>query len=123
MARITVEDCLAKVDNRFELILLATKRARQLANGKEPTVPWNNDKPTVVALREIAAGTIDASILDEASAREHAGESAVSEEELEEQLQEELQKMEAAAAETTQETSSSGAAPETGEAESGESAP
>ncbi len=95
MARITVEDCLTKVDNRFDLILLATKRARQLAHGKEPTVPWSNDKPTVVALREIAAGTIDASILDEVSAREHAAESAVTEEELEEQLQEELQKVEA----------------------------
>lgn len=95
MARITVEDCLTKVDNRFDLILLATKRARQLAHGKEPTMPWGNDKPTVVALREIAAGTIDAGILDEVSAREHAEESLVSEEELEEQLQEELQKVEA----------------------------
>ena len=57
MARITVEDCLENVDNRFELVLLAAKRARQLVrNMAEPHVPWENDKPTVVALREIAAG-------------------------------------------------------------------
>jgi DNA-directed RNA polymerase subunit omega len=65
MARITVEDCLGKVDNRFQLVLIATKRARQLAKGVEPFVPWENDKPTVVALREIAEDYITASILDE----------------------------------------------------------
>ncbi len=65
MARITVEDCLENVDNRFQLVLVATKRARQLANGVEPFLPWENDKPTVVALREIADGKIDAAILDE----------------------------------------------------------
>jgi DNA-directed RNA polymerase subunit omega len=59
MARVTVEDCLDAVDNRFELVLVATKRARQIANGREPLVPWENDKPTVVALREIAEGLID----------------------------------------------------------------
>lgn len=58
MARITVQDCLAHVDNRFDLVLLATKRARQLANGVEPTLPWQKDKPTVMALREIAEGKI-----------------------------------------------------------------
>jgi DNA-directed RNA polymerase subunit omega len=58
MARITVEDCLDHVDNRFDLVLLATKRARQLANGVEPTLTWENDKPTVMALREIAEGKI-----------------------------------------------------------------
>lgn len=58
MARITVEDCLHSVPNRFELVLLATKRARQLDSGEvEPTLDWENDKSTVVALREIAAGT------------------------------------------------------------------
>ncbi len=93
MARITVEDCLEKIDNRFELILVAAKRARQLAQGKEATVPWNNDKPTVVALREIAAGNIDASILDAPLPGEE--EEFLSEERLEEQLQEELQKVEA----------------------------
>lgn len=75
MARITVEDCLENVDNRFELVLLSSKRARQLANGKEPTVPWENDKPTVVALREIAAGHITQSFLESVNAREHAEES------------------------------------------------
>ena len=58
MARITVEDCLAHVDNRFDLVLLASRRARQLVNGVDPLVPWENDKPTVVALREIAEGLI-----------------------------------------------------------------
>ena len=56
MARVTVEDCLKNVKNRFELVLLSAKRARQLMRGKEPKVEWDNDKPTVVALREIAAG-------------------------------------------------------------------
>ena|SRR5436190_11151522 len=56
MARVTVEDCLKHVKNRFELVIIAAKRARQLMRGKEPTVEWDNDKPTVVALREIAAG-------------------------------------------------------------------
>lgn len=66
MARITVEDCLENVDNRFELVMVASKRARQLLAGtKEPLVPWENDKPTVVALREIEEGLIDASILEE----------------------------------------------------------
>jgi len=55
MARITVEDCLQNEPNLFNLVLLAAKRARRLANGAEATVDWENDKPTVVALREIAA--------------------------------------------------------------------
>ncbi len=64
MARITVEDCLDHVDNRFELVMVSSKRARQLAiQGKEPLVPPENDKPTVIALREIELGLIDASIL------------------------------------------------------------
>ena len=65
MARVTVEDCLDEVDNRFHLVLVATKRARQLANGAQPLVEWENDKPTIVALREIAEGLIGPSILDE----------------------------------------------------------
>ncbi|MDE2089140.1 MAG: DNA-directed RNA polymerase subunit omega [Gammaproteobacteria bacterium] len=65
MARVTVEDCLQNVDNRFQLVLVATKRARQLAKGAEPLLPWENDKPTVVALREIAEGKVGPSILDE----------------------------------------------------------
>ena len=60
MARITVEDCLENVSNRFELVMIAAKRARQLMRGSaDPTVPWENDKATVVALREIAAGHTD----------------------------------------------------------------
>ena len=59
MARITVEDCLKNIDNRFELVLTATKRARQIAHGADPMVEEENDKPTVLALREIAAGHID----------------------------------------------------------------
>ncbi|MGR9107466.1 MAG: DNA-directed RNA polymerase subunit omega [Gammaproteobacteria bacterium] len=58
MARVTVEDCLAHVENRFELVLLATKRARELSHGKDAKVPWEKDKATVVALREIADGLI-----------------------------------------------------------------
>jgi DNA-directed RNA polymerase subunit omega len=65
MARVTVEDCLDNVDNRFQLVLVATKRARQLANGRESMVPWEKDKPTVVALREIAEGHITREILSE----------------------------------------------------------
>ncbi len=66
MARITVEDCLDHVDNRFELVIVGSKRARQLAvGGKSPLVPEENDKPTVIALREIEEGLIDASILSQ----------------------------------------------------------
>ncbi|WJW75718.1 DNA-directed RNA polymerase subunit omega [Thiohalobacter sp. IOR34] len=65
MARVTVEDCLENVANRFELVLVAAKRARQLARGVEPKVEWDNDKPTVVALREIAEGLVGPEILDE----------------------------------------------------------
>lgn len=59
MARVTVEDCLKNVKNRFELVLVAAKRARQLMRGKDPKVEWDNDKATVVALREIASGYTD----------------------------------------------------------------
>ena len=65
MARITVEDCLDNVDNRFQLVLIATKRARQIATGAAILVEEENDKPTVLALREVAEGKIDSSILDE----------------------------------------------------------
>lgn len=68
MARVTVEDCLEHVDNRFELVLVATKRARQIASGKEPMVPWENDKPTVVALREIAENKLNLALLDQIEA-------------------------------------------------------
>jgi DNA-directed RNA polymerase subunit omega len=65
MARITVEDCLDKIDNQFDLVITAAKRARRLANGAAPLVDVENDKPTVVALREIAAGLINDKILAE----------------------------------------------------------
>ncbi|MEL0028545.1 MAG: DNA-directed RNA polymerase subunit omega [Perlucidibaca sp.] len=66
MARVTVEDCLTNLDNRFELVLVASKRARQLSTGgKEAGLAWENDKPTVMALREIAAGLVDRSVLTE----------------------------------------------------------
>jgi len=64
MARITVEDCLENVDNRFELVMVSSKRARQIQiEGKDPLVPVDNDKPTVIALREIAEGLVNADIL------------------------------------------------------------
>jgi DNA-directed RNA polymerase subunit omega len=65
MARITVEDCLQNVENRFQLVLVAAKRARQLALGAEPCIQRENDKPTVIALREIADGFVTNAILDE----------------------------------------------------------
>lgn len=64
MARLTVEDCLKYVDNRYELVLLASKRARQLALGADALVPANDDKPTVIALREIAENLITAENID-----------------------------------------------------------
>lgn len=70
MARVTVEDCLDYVDNRFELVLTASKRARQIANGSQPFVEWENDKPTVVALREIAGQYVSPASLREAAAAE-----------------------------------------------------
>jgi DNA-directed RNA polymerase subunit omega len=65
MARITVEDCLEHVDNRFQLVLVATKRARQISDGAEPLVEVDNDKPTVIALREIAEGLVTKEILED----------------------------------------------------------
>jgi DNA-directed RNA polymerase subunit omega len=59
VARITVEDCLERIDNRFDLVMLAAKRARQITLGSQPLVDEENDKPTVIALREIAEGLID----------------------------------------------------------------
>jgi len=71
MARVTVEECLDKVENRFELVLVAAKRAHQLnSQGFRSTLDVGKDKPTVVALREIEAGLIDASILTEEYAME-----------------------------------------------------
>ena len=63
MARITVEDCLTRMDNRFDMVLAAARRAHQLSNGVEPLIENTQDKPTVVALREIAAGLVGRDIL------------------------------------------------------------
>lgn len=65
MARITVEDCLSNIPNIFEMVLVAAKRARRVAHGADPMVEMENDKPTVIALREIAEGHITPSILEE----------------------------------------------------------
>lgn len=66
MARITVEDCLDNISNIFEMVLVASKRARRIAHGADPMVELENDKPTVLALREIAEGLVSPAILEEA---------------------------------------------------------
>ena len=65
MARVTVEDCLTNVDNRFQLVLVATKRARQISLGADSFIEQENDKPTVLALREIADGLVTRDILED----------------------------------------------------------
>ncbi|MCG8326020.1 MAG: DNA-directed RNA polymerase subunit omega [Thiotrichales bacterium] len=65
MARLTVEDCLDNLDNRYDLVLLASKRARQIIMGAEPMIQEDNDKPTVIALREIADGLVTKDNIDE----------------------------------------------------------
>jgi DNA-directed RNA polymerase subunit omega len=70
MARITVEDCLEVVDNRFELVLMATKRARQLAKGATAALSDENDTPPVLALREIAERKVDQKMIDEIDKQE-----------------------------------------------------
>jgi len=69
MARITVEDCLEHVENRFDLVLLAARRARQISQGADPLVAPENDKPTVIALREIAENLINVESMDEMEAQ------------------------------------------------------
>ncbi|MCP4077770.1 MAG: DNA-directed RNA polymerase subunit omega [Gammaproteobacteria bacterium] len=81
MARITVEDCLENVDNRFELVLLAARRARQILTGADPMLPEDNDKPTVIALREIADGLVSNQSMDEMETK-HAMAAISTEEEL-----------------------------------------
>lgn len=96
MARITVEDCLENVDNRFELVMVSSKRSRQIqTGGKDPLVSVDNDKPTVLALREIAEGLIDASILI-------AKPPSIELEELAEEASEEVQEVAAEAGETVE---------------------
>jgi DNA-directed RNA polymerase subunit omega len=77
MARVTVEDCLKNVKNRFELVIVAAKRARQIMRGKQPKVEWDNDKPTVVALREIAAGYTNINNINEVHEEQHVLETHV----------------------------------------------
>lgn len=72
MARLTVEDCLPRIPNRFELVLLAARRARQIGRGSQPMVETEDDKPTVLALREIAAGLVDEEIVEAIEQREAA---------------------------------------------------
>ena len=74
MARITVEDCLNRINNRFEMVLTATKRARQISHGADPLVEEENDKPTVIALREIADGLVDPERVDVIQAEIEAAE-------------------------------------------------
>lgn len=68
MARITVDDCLKHIPNRFQLTLAATYRARQLATGASPMVEANRDKPTVIALREVSLGKVGLEILNKGQA-------------------------------------------------------
>jgi DNA-directed RNA polymerase subunit omega len=78
MARVTVEDCLEKVENRFALVLIASERARQIEMGvSDPLVPEDNDKPTVIALREIAAGFDVAHAMSDKEAVDEASEKAL----------------------------------------------
>ena len=92
MARVTIEDCLLHVPNRFDLVILASKRARQLLAGAEPLVPINDDKVTVLALREIAAGVLDLEALARFDPRKKRLE-AEAEEELTEEVDLETQSL------------------------------
>lgn len=68
MARVTVDDCLKRIPNRFDLTLVAARRARQIATGSTPQVEVDRDKPTVIALRELAAGKVGMEILNRGQA-------------------------------------------------------
>lgn len=80
MARVTIEDCLENVENRFELVLLAARRARQISEGTDPLVDIDNDKPTVIALREIADNLISAESMDDMDTQRELEEIASDEE-------------------------------------------
>jgi len=86
MARLTVEDCLPNVDNRFHLVLVAAKRARQIAMGSDALVELENDKPTVLALREISAGLVGPEILDEKEEALNMMPAAISPEEINKEM-------------------------------------
>lgn len=91
MARLTVEDCLPQVENRFDLVLKAAKRARDLERGTTAQVSWDNDKPTVVALREIAAGVLNTKALDYTTQPEDTTTEAKAEDEVDAFIAEEMQ--------------------------------
>ena len=82
MARITVEDCIDKFESRFELVLVASNRARKLHSGESPTVEKDNDKPTVIALREIADESVSVDSLKDKLIQEYQTVSPIDEEEL-----------------------------------------
>lgn len=82
MARITVEDCIDKFESRFELVLVASNRARKLHSGESPTVEKDNDKPTVIALREIADESLSVDSLKEKLIQEYQTVQPLEEEEL-----------------------------------------
>ena len=86
MARLTVEDCLPHVDNRFHLVLVASKRARQIAMGADALVEIDNDKPTVLALREIADGLVNPDILNEKTEELNMLPAAISEVEISQEM-------------------------------------
>ncbi len=86
MARVTVEDSLAQVKNRFDLVLIASKRARNISMGAEPMLPDDNDKPTVIALREIADGLVGEDILLEAAPQPTPVEPVIYDKDLREQF-------------------------------------
>jgi len=86
MARVTVEDCLARIPNRFELVLTAAKRARQIEHGAEPLVPMGKEKPTVIALRELGEGKIDRQRIDEIEQQISLSRSEITEQEIRAEL-------------------------------------
>jgi len=86
MARLTVEDCLPHVDNRFHLVLVAAKRARQIAMGADALVELDNDKPTVLALREISAGLVGPEILTDKTEELNMMPAAISTEEINKEM-------------------------------------
>ena len=86
MARLTVEDCLPNVDNRFHLVLVASKRARQIAMGSDALVEIDNDKPTVLALREISEGLVGPEILNEKTEELNMRPAAISESEISQEM-------------------------------------
>lgn len=86
MARVTVEDCLQKIPNRFELVLAAARRARQIEHGAEPMVPMGKEKPVVIALREIGEGKIDQARIEEIQQHQAIARSQITEAEIRAEL-------------------------------------